>query len=184
MVTYEELERCLAKVGAEVEAAETHGGLCGVLCAVGEIEHADWLRMALGDEVDMDSVSPAQGKLIVDVSTQTQQALNSEELDFALLLPGDEEADVEDQVLALADWCRGFLYGLSHGGIQDIQSLPGDAAEVADDILAISQAGVEGMDREEAEEQLLELTEYVRMGVILINEEMQPMKAKPAATVH
>lgn len=184
MVTYDELERCLAKVGAEAEAAETHGGLCGVLCAIGEIEHADWLRMALGDEVDMDAVTPAQGKLIVDVATQTREALNSGELDFALMLPDEEEADVEDQVLALADWCRGFMYGLSHGGIQDLKSLPGDAAEVVDDILAISQVGVEGMDREEAEAQLLELSEYVRMGVLLVNEELQPLKQKPADTVH
>lgn len=184
MVTYDELERCLAKLGAEAEAAETHGGLCGVLCATGDIGQADWLRMALGDEVDAETVSPAQGKLILNVATETKAALNSDDLDFALFLPDEEAADVEDQVLALGDWCRGFLYGLSHGGIQEFKSLPGDAAEVVDDILAISQVGVEGMDREEAEAQLLELAEYVRMGVILINEELQPLKQAPEPTVH
>jgi hypothetical protein len=167
-----------------VNAAETHGSLCGVLCAVGEISEEDWLKMAIGDgggELVVPSAS--EKKVLLDVAKKTLADLNDGNLSFQLILPNDE-ADLEDQVMALGDWCRGFMFGLSHGGIQELNKLPGDASEVVADFLEISQIGVDGMDREEAEAQLLELSEYVRVGVVLVNEELQPLKETPKDTAH
>lgn len=184
MNDYDLLDDCLAALDADVNAAETHGSLCGVLCAVGEISEQDWLKMAIGDGGgELVVPSAAEKKVLLDVSEKTLADLNDGSLSFQLILP-DDEADLEDQVMALGDWCRGFMFGLSHGGIQELNKLPGDASEVVADFLEISQIGVDGMDREEAEEQLVELTEYVRMGVVLINEELQPMKEAPQKTVH
>lgn len=184
MNDYDVLDDCLAALNADVNAAETHGSLCGVLCAVGEINDDDWLKMAIGDGGgELVVPSMAEKKILLDVAKKTLADLNDGSLSFQLILP-DDEANLEDQVMALGDWCRGFMFGLSHGGIQELHKLPGDASEVVADFLEISQIGVDGMDPEEAEEQLIELSEYVRVGVVLVNEELQPLKEAPKDTVH
>jgi hypothetical protein len=66
------------------------------------------------------------------------------------------------------------------GGIGDTAELPGDVAEIIQDISEISRADVDGGAQGEDEENALsELVEYVRMSVLLVNEELQPMKAPP-----
>ncbi len=183
MNDYERFDDCLAALGADANAAEMHGSLCGALCALGELSDADWLAMAAG--AARQTPTAAEREVLLAVAEQTRSALNDSNLGFTLILPADE-ASLAEQALALGDWCRGFLYGLSHGGIQELETLPGDAAEVVTDLLEISRIGVEDaeVEAEAAEQQLLELGEYVRMGVLLVNEELQPLHTPPPATVH
>jgi uncharacterized protein YgfB (UPF0149 family) len=96
-----------------------------------------------------------------------------------LLLPG-EEAALPERADALGSWCQGFLLGLSLGGVQDIGKLPGDAAEVVRDMVELSRAGsYELSGSDEDENAYAELLEYVRTGALLVNEEMNPIKAPP-----
>ena len=58
--------------------------------------------------------------------------------------------------------------------------MPDDVAEIINDLSEISRADTEGDDAgDEAETALEEIIEYVRMGVLLVNEELQPIKAPP-----
>ena len=56
--------------------------------------------------------------------------------------------------------------------------MPEDVAELVRDITEISRADFEIEEADEDDEQAFsEVVEYVRMGVLLINDELQPLKA-------
>jgi uncharacterized protein YgfB (UPF0149 family) len=94
-------------------------------------------------------------------------------------LPEDDAA-VEERVEALGQWCQGFLLGISAGGLKDLDKLPGDSGEILRDMVEIARVGsyeLEGGD--EDEESFQQLLEYVRTGVLLLNEEVNPTTAPP-----
>ena len=103
------------------------------------------------------------------------------------MLPDDDEP-LEERVEALGIWCQGFVYGLAAGGIQEGADLPEDSDEIIKDILEISRAGYAIDDdavvdiNEDDEEAFMEVCEYVRMGVLLVYEELQPLQS--SQTVH
>jgi uncharacterized protein YgfB (UPF0149 family) len=69
---------------------------------------------------------------------------------------------------------------MSAGGIQDIEKLPGDSGEIVRDFVDISRADTYELEGgEEDEVAYNELLEYVRTGVLLLNEELHPSKAPP-----
>jgi uncharacterized protein YgfB (UPF0149 family) len=73
---------------------------------------------------------------------------------------------------------------MSEGGMKDLAALPADSSEVMRDLVEIARAG--GYDLEEGEEDEVaynELLEYVRTGVLLINEELNPTQAPPQDNV-
>ena len=95
---------------------------------------------------------------------------------------------MELQVNALGEWCQGFLIGLSLGGVEDFQALPDDAKEIARDLVEIARAGTsyELSGLEDDEEAFVELVEFIRVGALLINEELHPNKISQVedTTVH
>ena len=112
---------------------------------------------------------------------------NDIEVEFELMLPDDDEP-LEDRVEGLGIWCQGFVYGLAAGGIKEGADLPEDSEEIIKDILEISRAGYAIDDEadvaisEDDEEAFMEVCEYVRMGVLLVYEELQPLQS--SQTVH
>jgi hypothetical protein len=113
-------------------------------------------------------------EMLTALLRQTREQLHDPEFVFALLLPG-EEAALDAQVAALADWCRGFIVGLTAGGVADPARLEGDAGEVVQDLARIAAAEVDLPQAagEEEERQLAELVEYVRVGVQLVFEQLR-----------
>ena len=118
--------------------------------------------------------------------------MNDSDVEFELMLPDDEEP-LEARVEALGVWCQGFVFGLAAGGVKEDSDLPDDSKELIKDILEISRAGYVADDEaelsasvennnEEDEVALMEVTEYVRMGTLLIYEELQPLQS--SQTVH
>lgn len=102
---------------------------------------------------------------------ETRHHLGAARFDFELLLPG-ETASISERAEALADWCRGFVLGLLHNRAFSVSQLPGDAAEIVRDIMAICEAEGGAGDPEQEERALFELTEYVRIGVQLVYMEL------------
>ena len=78
---------------------------------------------------------------------------------------------------ALKKWCDGFLFGLALAGVKDMSELPEDSFEVLQDIVTISQVTEEDEEDELNEVSYLDIIEYVRMGILLINEELQPINS-------
>jgi uncharacterized protein YgfB (UPF0149 family) len=161
------------------EPAEAHGTLAGALCAAPDYSCEDWLAEVLPEGPVADGIAVALRALYV----HTRNSLQGTELEFALLIPDDDET-LESRTMALGQWCNGFLYGLGSNGGADAAELPGDAGEVVRDLSEITRASVDpGENEEESEGAYAELVEFVRVGVQLLFEELGVARrpAVPAA---
>lgn len=103
----------------------------------------------------------------------TVAQLDNPDLEFSLLLPDDDEPLLARSV-ALGEWCEGFLYGLSLGGVKDFSMFSEETREFAEDLVDISRLEQEPDDSEENESALFDIIEYVRMGVIMLHDELAP----------
>jgi uncharacterized protein len=105
------------------------------------------------------------------------RALRGDELEFEPLLPDDEVA-LQDRARALSQWCQGFLYGYGMAALPQAEDIPSNVDEVLRDLTHIGRATVDLTEVNEEEEQAYaEVIEYVRVGVQLIHDELQSVKA-------
>ncbi len=104
----------------------------------------------------------------------TLARLNSPQLDFELLLP-DARCSLRERTESLGAWCSGFLSGLGMGGLPGPSELPEEVAELLDDLGQIARVDFE-LDDPSEEDQVAfeEVVEYIRVGTLLIHEELQP----------
>jgi uncharacterized protein len=177
---YTHIRELLARARSLADAAEAHGTLAGCLCGAAGYGFEDWLREILPEgRADAAAVATLR-----ELYTGTAQALLQPDMEFELLLPGDDEP-IDARTAALAEWCQGFLYGLGAGGIPDAAGLPGEAGEVVRDFAEITRAGVDaGEEQESNESACAELVEFVRVGVQLLFEELASARrpVAPSAT--
>jgi len=163
----------LRRLNQDLDAAEVHGQLCGLLCTLSELDLETWLQPSLidvGDRVDWPADSVA---LFQDVLDSTQAQVSGARFDFELLLPGDD-CGILTRLEALASWCQGCLLGISHGGVDDVAALPGELPEFVNDLVNLSHAeNYDLSDEEEDESAYMELVEYLRVGVQLFYEELR-----------
>lgn len=169
---YDQVNDALQGLPAELNAAEFHGQLCGLLCTFDRLELHDWLQVSLPecDPARLSALSYELFQALLDTSLLT---LSSEDFGFQLLLP-DDSAGLAARLEALANWCQGFLFAISHAGVSEIQALPGELPEIVEDFLNIARAeNYELVNEEEDEAAYMELVEYVRVGVQLFREELR-----------
>ena len=181
---YDQINDALQGLSSEFDAAEFHGQLCGLLCTLDRLQLPDWLALSLPG-YDVETISAVSHELFQALLVTSQAGLSSQDFGFQLLLP-DDTAGLGARIEALGNWCQGFLLGISHGGVSDIQALPGELPEIVKDFLNISQAeSFELSDEEEDETAYMELVEYVRVGAQLFHEEMrgqQDVESVPPGT--
>lgn len=179
--TIERLGRALEQLESGMDAIECHGILTGLLCAQGKMEERKWLAIVAPDAAPGNVLAREAETVMEFVMTETFRQLNEPELGFQPLLPTDEEP-LRERVEGLGHWCQGFLLGMSEGGIRDMDALPEDTRELTRDFVEIARAESYSVDEDEGEEDeaaYSDLVEYVRTGVLLINEELNPSKAPP-----
>jgi uncharacterized protein YgfB (UPF0149 family) len=185
-VTFDDIEAYLRRLELDMSASECHGQLTGLVCARGELDKAAWSQFLVREHNAGDLLAGEALQALEELRSETVSELADAVLDFHLLLPADT-LSVEARVEALGDWCQGFLLGLAEGGVSDIDKLPADSREIIKDLVEIGRAGgYELEDSEEDEQSFFQLLEYVRTGVLLINEELHPIKAPPRedVTIH
>ncbi len=175
---YLEIAKALSRLNSEMMPAELHGTLCGIVCAGDSAESEDWLEQLFPAYDRNDLLHEEAMFSLLPLQTQCVQQLNDSNFSFQLILPSDEEA-MEARIQALGDWCQGFLTGLAMGGLKRMDDIPDEAGEFAQDLVEIARAGTsyDLDDEEEDENALAELIEYVRVGVLLVYEELQPAEA-------
>jgi len=181
-VSFPELEDTLAEAGSPTEAAEAHGSLCGALCAQPQLRFESWLEELLEDR---DARNEHTRDVLQSVFSHTSEHLGGDGMQFAPLLPDDDEP-LAGRTFALAHWCEGFLYGLGASGLTSIEALPGEVGEIVRDMSEISRATAEAAEAAEPtetdEQAYAELVEYIRVGVQLIYEELEPLRAAPPSS--
>ena len=183
-----ELEELLYRIDATMGAADAHGALCGMLCARGTIELSEWVDHVIGEQEQGNELLHDVVHKLSELHQSTLEMMNDATGDFKLLLLDDDDP-LPERVEALAAWCQGFIYGLAAGGIQEGSELPEDTAELLKDMIEISRAGqdvddtgVEESDVNDDEMAYMEIEEYVRMGALLVYEELQPLQS--TQTIH
>ena len=173
---YKTIETALVQIDAEFNAGTAHGVLCGLYCAENTSD-ADYCCTRLFPKLNINDLLQKSAKqLLMNLFADMVRQLNDPDCEFELLLP-DDDITVEARVMALGDWCQGFLLGLSMGGVKDLDSLPENSAEITADLVQIARAGSSYYleNSEEDETALQDLIEYVRVGVLLVHEELCPV---------
>lgn len=151
------------------DPSETHGVLCGMLCANAALPSGSWLQRIQGDVAE--EYPPAR-EILLELFAATMSQLTDEELAFSLLLPDDETA-LSIRADALGHWCQGFLSGLGSGGVSanENRDWPPEAQELLDDLGKIAFVGFDSDEADEADEAAYaEIVEYIRVGVLLIHQ--------------
>jgi len=170
------LARRLAEGEAQVGASEAHGILSGLVCAAAVPQSLDALLELLAEPRHMSacrkkSLGETLLALLQDIHRGLGEGFTEEGFHFAPLLPEDD-APIAGRAAALGAWCRGFVLGLSRGGLDQPGKLGGDGAEALRDIMAICGAREEPAfgngDQTEADLAYEELREHVKIGVQLI----------------
>lgn len=150
-------------------AAEVHGHLSGMLCMDTTTDPAQWLEDFFGDETPQ--AGDYDRETFEALYRQTRRQLTDIDFSFQLLLPDDHES-LDSRAMALGEWCHGFLQGLGYAG--DTSVWPGESSEILRDFLEIVR--LDAQTAEEADEEAYaELTEYVRVGVQVIQGEIDAM---------
>jgi len=177
---YENISARLSSLAVTISAAEAHGILIGLLSTIPSgVAKKHWFTELL----DLAGVSPesvadkaAELKALDDWFTQTVQSLNDPDMGFQLFLP-DDSTRFNERQNALADFCAGFNYGFGiglAGAGKRNQKLPSDTRELLEDFQEIESADPAKGDQAD-ESAFVEIAEYVRMGVLLVHEELQPI---------
>lgn len=162
---YQDINAIVAKTDGGFSAAESHGMAAGMLCVNRSTEIEFWLGEIRQDagEFNIDDRI-----MLEELFEDTRNLLASDEFTFELLLP-DELVSFVEQVEALKNWCQGFLYGI--GSASPPSSWPEDIREVVKDITEFTKLEAVAQD-EDAENDFMELTEYLRAAVMFLHTEL------------
>lgn len=174
----EQIENDLSKLGSEATPYEAHGTLCGLICGRGELEPQEWISLTTdaGDAIAQgDILAREASESLTNFFFDTVKALSDNNLKFYPLLPED---DYELRRLeGIAQWSQGYLMGLSLAGIEKFDHYPEEVGEFIEAMTSISSADDYDLAGDESDEEaIIELIEFIRIGVLLVNEEMNPIR--------
>ena len=169
---YEVLAAALRRVNSQLSAAECHGLLSGAL----NTEDTSLISRFFTEDTGTLKEDGQFAELISQIVHLTVEGFKDEDFNFQLLLPSDD-TPLQERSRALADWCGGYVMGLLESGVKEFDALPDDAAEVAKDLVEISQLDASA-DDSGSENDLMQLEEYVRVGVQIIYAELAKIKNK------
>ena len=162
--------------------SELHGALCGRLAAGSRIEEYEWLAMVCEHMGLPESASGEADDLsafMKEAYEQTLEFLKSADMSFHPLLPDDDYA-LDQRLEALVAWIRGFLEGMALSAGESLGQAPEEIRELIEDMVAISQVSEDQESDQESEQQLVEITEYIRLGALAVFTEFNPPE-KPAS---
>lgn len=178
---FDDFSALLGRLAVPIGASETHGLLCGLLCAQ---PSSTAKKLWLAELLDAAELEPGTLASRVDEIkaldawfSEVLESLNDSDLGFNPLLPEDH-IGLAERLRALGDFCAGFCYGLGLATAgRGNTKLPEDTAEIIKDFNEIDSTATTSLN-EVDEETLSELSEYVRVGVLLIIEELQPVAVR------
>ncbi len=154
--------------------------LCGVLCGGTQFDQQTWLRHLSGRD-DLGPFESGEAReAIEELVSHTRNALDRSDLGFALLLPEDDRA-LDERARAFAHWCRGFLSGFGLSGIADLRVLGEDARGFLEDVERFGSLAIPEGGDEDDERALTELTEFTRMGVLIVRDDVSATEDAPNA---
>lgn len=171
--SYQAVSESLKKVHALSEASEAHALLCALFTGGAEVRIQAWIDALMAEPIQPED---AATKPALEVLKQMYQATKAQftaetPWSFDLLLP-DDEAPFHARIDALAMWSQGFLSGL---GLMSFDFKQGskELQEAMRDLVDLSrvQYDNEVSGKSEEESAYMELVEYTKVAVLLIQSE-------------
>jgi len=173
---YAELSDLFSIAEGIVSVAESQGIACGLLAVDLSIDKQGWLDEVLDRERDRQNYLIQEAETsIVGIFDRVLQQLTDSNLQFELLLL-DDDHELSERFVAMQEWIRGLLYGLSLLNINRYDDLPEDSQSFLHDAMQISTATDIDFEDDDSEDALIEIVEYLRVGTLLLAEEIQPSK--------
>ena len=170
---YTQVSQLVDDYQLDISASQLHGIITASACTAG-MNTADnnYLNLiAPYDSLNENQLSHLSDSLTI-YHNQMLKILDSQMFEFELALP-DDDSSSEFRTAELAAWCRGFLtaYRLQ---VNNDEILSTDAAEALQDLTEIAFAVTGDGNEEEFQQALAELEEYLRIGVQMIFDELNP----------
>lgn len=154
----------LRALEAGLEPSELHGSLCGYLSGGGRHDRSNWFAQVMSDPL----LSPPEPEGALDrLYVASTRQLDSPDFEFELLLP-PVDRPVSERGDGLLAWGRGFLggFGLAAGANPPLSE---ESQEALADLARIASSDLSYEDPEADEEALEEVSEFVRVAVMLLH---------------
>jgi yecA family protein len=165
-MTYPIINEIVIQSDPELSAAQAHGVATGMLCVNEQAQSTEWLTELFRND---EPVSDEDKSALVHLFEETRSLLSSEDFEFDLFLPDDEDASLSERVEALTYWCQGFLLGV--GVARAASDWPREVTEILKDIVEFTKLDTEA-EGEEDENDFTEIIEYIRSAVLLLRSEL------------
>lgn len=164
IMTYQHIDSFFRHHDKVNSAAEAHGLASGMLCVNGKTQSSVWIKQLFEEDAEIGS---ERSRILAQLFEETRESLESDDYDFEPFLPTDE-APLSEQVMALSDWCQGFLFGF--GALHQASAESDQAKEILRDLIEFTKLDP-GAAGEEDEVAFMEVTEYLRTAVLLLRAE-------------
>jgi len=159
-----------------------HGWLTGYLASGARLSGEAWLAEAM-DYLEIEEAPGGLKAVLTELYGQMLKQMQAEDMSYGLLLPDDEEADIDEQVECLAQWSKGFLDGFGASG--KVSGRPDEEVlEVLQDLDAFSQAQIEDVNDPENAQLFLELAEHARVAALTVFYAFNSPAPKAPETLH
>ena len=164
---YQDLDQKLKSTQWNSGASEAHGLLTGLACrgvASREIGNKMYLFQISGTE----EIGMLEGMFEMIL-----RDLDSTQFVFNILIPGDDAGTMQIAE-EISNWCEGYLQGFFHDGDSFLENCSDSVQELIMDITDIGGMNVETVNESgnDDESSLVEIEEYLRVGVQLIYDEL------------
>lgn len=164
---YLEIDLITKRLENGYSAAETQGIATGMLCGNDRTETGLWISEILQD---IDEIDLEDRIVLEHLFENTKTTLVGDDFSFKLLLP-DDNAPLSERADALRQWCQGFLFGI--GSVPLASDWPDESREIIKDIAEFAKLDA-NVDGEDAENDFMEITEYLRAAVMYLRTGLNP----------
>lgn len=180
---YESLADLIARANLPMLPAELHGLATGLLVVDTSVSENHFAQLVFEAPEQGDVLATENAHQLGEFFQVTRTALQTTTLAFEPLVPDDDES-LGVRIEAACEWARGLLYGLTEQGIHQRDDLSEDVTGFVNDLIEISKGEYVADEGEDGEIVYADLLEYLRMGALMVQEELQPVKAAPQQQLH
>ncbi len=181
---FDQVKEVVAPLSELESPAFIQGMLIGLLCGDSDIQEAVWIKKLI-EEANIKSVKESFLKGLHDLYQETNKGMNGSGFELELCLPDDSEALVY-RAMMVGQLCEGVLYGLGLiGCLNDAENeIAPEVRELVSDFSDIASIDVDDLGKsveegETEESDLMQLVEFVKIGILTINESLNPADAQP-----
>lgn len=169
---YDEVAAKLARCPALPSPSEAHGLVTGLLVAGVKAPRQAWEEELFGSLDPADVLANECRSALDRVFAAAEAERREDGMQLTLLLPAGIAVD-RARLIALSDWVEGFLFGLGLAGESLKVGLSSQGRSVLADIAEFARLDVDDADdNDEQRAMLIEVEEFLREGVLLIDAEL------------